>query len=771
MSTETLSKLADRILEHARDHRLTSISLVLHGGEPLLAGHERLKQYAATLRTKLAEIPTVDLRIHTNGVRLDSEFCAIFDQHGIRVGVSVDGHRAANDLHRKFANGRSSYPFVERALQLLRKDENRHIYAGLLCTVDIANDPIAVYEALRTFEPPRVDFLLPHATWDDPPPLPVAETSGTESAADASTAYADWLIAIFDRWNADARPMAVRFFDSIESLARGGPSQTESLGSGPADLVVIETDGTLEQVDSLKVVGDGAAATGLDVFQHSLDEAAAHPGIAARRQGLDALCSTCLACPVVHICGGGLYTHRFESGSGFENPSVYCASLKKLINHVVEAMPSPEASASQLPGAWEGPACDPLDDAALDDLAAGSASAATIAKLVEAQAELGRDLLVDLREHVDDLPGWDLITRMDEEQPRAFDAVLAHPYVRNWAQECLIASRTQRSARSTTRRLAHLAGIAAAAAIRAGTEAQIDVPVVGGAIHLPTLGALAVDTETAALAVSVDAGGFTAAHERTLYTVRLGLGEPTDARWQPVRRLRAPGAFEADPFGADTFDCVLDDGDPYRDCFAEPPMQRLTDHSITAWRNLFADSWALILRDHAAYAPGIRASINTLTPLTAAGPRDAPLAEKNAFGAVGLALPQDAPAMALALIAASQRMYMRAISDFYDLTDPRDRTLHRASWRRHPRGVSELLLDAYAHVAVTDFWLARAAATEGTPEHPRAATEAARSLRIADEALDMLAAARSVTALGRRFLAALRAKIEPWFAQQSLPAR
>ena len=109
----------------------------------------------------------------------------------MQVGISIDGYRAANDLHRRYADGRSSYDQVIRAIGLLRTQRYRHLYAGLLCTIDVANDPVAVYEALLELEPPRVDFLLPHATWDDPP----ARRAGRDP-------YADWLIAIFDRWQA-----------------------------------------------------------------------------------------------------------------------------------------------------------------------------------------------------------------------------------------------------------------------------------------------------------------------------------------------------------------------------------------------------------------------------------------------------------------------------------------------------------------------------------------------------------------------------------------
>ena len=65
-------------------------------------------------------------------------------------------------------------------------------------------------------------------------------------------------------------------------MLAGGQSSTEALGLTPVRMVVIETDGTYEQADSLKVAYEGAPATGLDVFRHSVDAVLEHPGLAAR---------------------------------------------------------------------------------------------------------------------------------------------------------------------------------------------------------------------------------------------------------------------------------------------------------------------------------------------------------------------------------------------------------------------------------------------------------------------------------------------------------
>jgi len=48
------------------------------------------------------------------------------------------------------------------------------------------------------------------------------------------------------------RIVPIRLFDSVLSVARGGPSFSEAIGTDPVDLLVIETDGSWEQPDSMK---------------------------------------------------------------------------------------------------------------------------------------------------------------------------------------------------------------------------------------------------------------------------------------------------------------------------------------------------------------------------------------------------------------------------------------------------------------------------------------------------------------------------------------
>jgi uncharacterized protein len=332
VSREVVEQAARRIAEHADAHDLPEVALVLHGGEPLLAGAGQLAAYARLVRRAVGR--PVHVSVQTNATLLTRERIAVLRDAGIRIGVSLDGGRPAHNAARVDHAGRPGWPAAVTGLRLLAATVPE-AYAGVLCVVDLRHDPVDVLDSLLDLAPPAVDLLLPHGNWSTPPP-------GLPAPPGDPAPYGRWLTAVFDRWwDADRRRTRVRLFEECVALLLGLPAATERLGLQPFTAAVVETDGTIEQVDSLKSAYEGAAATGLDVFRNTFDDVLAHPGVAARQAGLAALSTTCRDCSLVTVCGGGHYAHRYRAAGGpgglvegFRNPSVYCADLAYLIRHI-----------------------------------------------------------------------------------------------------------------------------------------------------------------------------------------------------------------------------------------------------------------------------------------------------------------------------------------------------------------------------------------------------------------------------------------------------
>lgn len=89
-------------------------SLVWHGGEPLAAGREHLAALLAPFS------PAVEHHVQTNATLIDDAWCDFFQEHRIRVSVSVDGPPERNG-DRITRSGRPSYDRIVRGIEALRR--------------------------------------------------------------------------------------------------------------------------------------------------------------------------------------------------------------------------------------------------------------------------------------------------------------------------------------------------------------------------------------------------------------------------------------------------------------------------------------------------------------------------------------------------------------------------------------------------------------------------------------------------------------------------
>jgi uncharacterized protein len=327
MSREVARQTSLRIREHCEVHNKRDASIVFHGGEPLMGGAALLDELGSTIAETFAGSSIeVKIGIQSNGLLFTPEIGELMLRRRMSIGVSLDGPPNVNDAHRVDKKGQGTSAELERRLALLLSPRYRPLFRGFLCVIDVHADPVSVVDYLLSYCPPSIDFLLPLDNHDR---LPVGKTSDRNA-----TPYGDWLISCFDHWISCSTSARVRFFDAIIKGFVGAPTGVESVGVDPVDLIVVESNGEIEGVDCLKASFDGATRLGYDVFRHSFETVCGDMAVLARQMGVDALSQECRDCSLVRVCGGGYLPHRYSSERGFDNPSIYCADLTKLIRHV-----------------------------------------------------------------------------------------------------------------------------------------------------------------------------------------------------------------------------------------------------------------------------------------------------------------------------------------------------------------------------------------------------------------------------------------------------
>ena len=319
LSQQLASKVASRIKEYCADKPGHCISICLHGGEPLLLGKERFANLVKQLRDECGA-SLGSLNVQTNATLIDKEWAQLLKQLRISVSVSLDGPPEINDIARVDHKGRGSALQTVAGIKHLME---AGVHVSVLCVAQPRGSGADTYHYLRAMGITDMDFLLPDITHDD-----WQEQFGSLS----KTPIADYLIPALHAWLAEDNPnVEIRFFADMFRLILGDVSATDAFGGGAMPYIIIETDGTIQANDALRVCEESLNHTGLNVIHDPLDALLySNPVTRDLFTGAIARPDACHACDEFNTCGGGYMPHRYSRERIFNNPSVWCADILAL---------------------------------------------------------------------------------------------------------------------------------------------------------------------------------------------------------------------------------------------------------------------------------------------------------------------------------------------------------------------------------------------------------------------------------------------------------
>lgn len=318
LTAEAESAFCERLEQHIEEFGLEHFILVFHGGEPLLFPKHRFIE----LQEKLLAIEhrtgcRIERGVCTNAILVDREWAEIFKTYGVMVSVSLDGPREINDRHRVDFKGKGTHADVLLGIECLRANG---VDPGLISVCNPATDPEQIVSyVVEELGIKQFDILPPDATHSDNPPQ-----------------IADYFIKLFDVWfdRFAAQGVRIKTLDSMIQGLLGNLSVSDTVGLGPIETVTLMTDGSLEPLDVLRIVGDGSTKTDSSVLKNVLQDVQSDPRWREAYEASLRLCDTCLKCEYLDACGGGHLAQRWSRERRFDNPSVYCESWKRIFGHM-----------------------------------------------------------------------------------------------------------------------------------------------------------------------------------------------------------------------------------------------------------------------------------------------------------------------------------------------------------------------------------------------------------------------------------------------------
>lgn len=323
MSADTAEATLHAIGEHLEATGQKRGAVVLHGGEPTLWPAASFHRFFAALERLRGRGLEIDCGVQTNALKLPSKpVLDLFAQHGVRLGISIDGPPAINDAHRVDFAGHGSYARILRNVDTLRAGGYEDLLGGFLCVIQPEISPAAFLEWITTLPVTRVDLLWPLEYNQYNPPW----GEGSEQDYAAAPRYGEWLAEVFEAWWKLDRPeIFIRAFRYAIEARVGGIHETDSLGPRGFHSVVVNTDGDIELTDYFRSAVDGGTFTGHSVLKHDFADVARDARFLQLKQAAERTPKPCRSCRHRSICAGGTLAGRLDAkGQVTAGPSVLC---------------------------------------------------------------------------------------------------------------------------------------------------------------------------------------------------------------------------------------------------------------------------------------------------------------------------------------------------------------------------------------------------------------------------------------------------------------
>lgn len=311
----------------AAECHMSDISVIFHGGEPLLAAYEVWETLLEGLSRTPDGIP-VRFSIQSNLWRLDDRFIELFRKYGVSVGTSLDGPKELCDENR-------SAGYFDRTMASVRKAEESGIRAGIIAT--LTKQTVSHAEEILTY------FRDMGAN-----PVLHAAVKGIENRSDpyslSPDEYADCMISLYPWYIKNRKYFSVPTLDRYCTAVALGEPRVCSLQDCLGMFLAISPTGDITSCQ--RMAGNPEFTLG-NIFDRpdvaSLMESTAAKRLFERQRSVE---ERCRECRWLTICRGGCYYNALSTGDGVIDP--LCGAYKRIFEFLEKQFAEEAASQENL---------------------------------------------------------------------------------------------------------------------------------------------------------------------------------------------------------------------------------------------------------------------------------------------------------------------------------------------------------------------------------------------------------------------------------------
>lgn len=318
------------------------VDFIWQGGEPTLAGIDFYRE-AVRLQHQYRNGKKINNFFQTNGVNIDDEWALFLKENCFLVGLSIDGDRISNDVHRVTRTGKSTYDAVIKGLEALKR---HHVEFNTLTVINSENvkRPKDVYNMLKRLGSRYMQFIPlveRRATVADENGLTLiqpdfaGQCNVTEWSVSAK-AYGNFLNTLFDQWiTHDLGTVFVMNFE--ETMARlAGQNSACVINETCGGNLIIEANGDVYSCDHFVYPEHRLGNINHDEIKEMVNSPQNREFSQNKQMNLS---KECKSCAFLAVCNGGCQKHRFTiSDDGRPNKNYFCEGLRIHLNHSLPMM-------------------------------------------------------------------------------------------------------------------------------------------------------------------------------------------------------------------------------------------------------------------------------------------------------------------------------------------------------------------------------------------------------------------------------------------------